>query len=255
MRIQQSSTFLNAVLDHVEAGRFVPALFQRPYVWGTEDVEAFWTSVVERYPLGSFLLWTPTPDIDVTAVGRRRIGPVMAEAGPYSSLVLDGQNRLASYAWSLADTTAPGWREAFEASLPEGSELSPDEAATWFSGTFLAADPDERTVRFRRPEEAETSLLVPAALLADTRRLWKFLRAHPAWRDETMSDAQMEWLNDAAQAMMEARVTVTDLREATREDALKAFRHIARVGQPISEEHFEAALAFAFPDAAAPGPR
>jgi hypothetical protein len=245
-RIEQKSTFLDAIRKDAESGRLVPARFQCPYVWGKPDVEALWTSLMKGYPVGSFLLWSPPHDVDAARLGRSRLGPICPEPGKLPDMILDGQNRLASFAWSLLSTDADLGRLAID--LDAISPLSDQERATWLSGEFLAADPVERSVRFRPVAEAEERLLVPAGVVAGSSSLNRFVRQ---WWDARgpIPEAHLDWLDRELQSrVLNARVTVTALVDMAPAEALEAFRHIARSGVPMSDADFSEAMAFALPE-------
>jgi len=247
-RIRQSTMFLTDVLRGVEAGQLVPASFQRPYAWGRPDVEALWTSLAKGYPIGSFLLWSPPPEVDVAALGRSRIGPVAVAPASHPTLVLDGQNRMASYVWSTL-ATAPDGEEVER--LDGLHPLSPPERDTWLGEEALFADPVERAIRFLPRSEASRRLLLPAHALVREDVLMPYLRR---WERShgPVSDGDLYWFCDEMRRRVsEARVAVTTLERLPPGEALDAFRHVARAGVPISDEDFEAAMAFALP--AAPG--
>ncbi len=245
MQARQYATFLTDVFREVRQGRLVPALFQRPYVWSARDVEEFWESVVQGVPIGTFLTWTPGPGTDLSSLGRGRIGPVPACPDQWSSVILDGQNRLASYAWSLRKADDP---------LPDAASMSAAELETWGSGKVLVADPVERRVRFVPREEADVGLRMPAGYLTDG-------PAANAWMRDLIRkgvdfpDAEVDWLFDTLdRKVRETRVLLVDVSEATPEEALSVFRRIARTGIPMSDQDYENALSFAFEGATAPTP-
>lgn len=254
MRIRQSSPYLTDLFREAERGTLVPASFQRLYVWDRPEVEKFWTSLMRGYPVGSFLIWTPPRDVDVSTMGRARLGPILANPGEDSALILDGQNRLATYAWSVLNAETgidAGWIEAFEGAMDGAAPLSDMERRTWLTSDFIAADPIERSVRFRSREEAASGrLLVPVATISDGTRLMPFLRRWEKVHGEIPAD-HLDWIgNEVDRRIREARVTVTNLEYLPREEALEAFRHIARAGVPMSDADFEQALSFAFAEPA-----
>lgn len=59
------------------------------------------------------------------------------------------------------------------------------------------------------------------------------------------NESEFNWVMDEVpNAVRSARVVVTTLERASLAGAREAFAHICRAGQPISEEDFEAALAW-----------
>ena len=236
MHITANSGFLLQVARDAGAGKLVPAAFQRPYAWTRHDVEAFWASIMARYPLGSLLLWEPKDDVDLDRLSRGRIGPVAADRDAYPGIILDGQNRLASYAWSCRAHDDPS---------PFPDDLSDMERATWASGMHLVADCRTETIRFVDAETASDPHCFAPGMLAST-------DANPVFRRHDklvkFTDREANWLlGTIPDAIREARVIVTMLERASPEEALDAFRHIARAGVPMSDEDFEAAMAWALP--------
>ncbi len=244
MKVEQSSGFLGQLLGEVRAGKAVPATFQRPYVWGEREVEELWASILDGLPIGTFLTWRPGPEVDVAAMGRTRIGPVEAVPDRWSRVILDGQNRLASYAWSLRRPDDP---------LPGGSPLSEAERATWCSGRTLVADPEEARIRFVPSSEADLGWRLPAGMALDGEGFNAFVR-RTLRTGEHMPEDVLDWYDGVQQVVRSARVMTTTIEGGTPLEALSAFRRIARSGVPMSEWEFEAALAFAFADEPAPRP-
>src|SRR3546814_2220262 len=100
MTIRQESSFLLQLTERVKAGRAVPAAFQRPYVWSEKDIVALWTSIIKGYPLGAFLFWQP-PGKDISEYAQAALGPIRIPELQRPALILDGQNRLVTFAWSM----------------------------------------------------------------------------------------------------------------------------------------------------------
>lgn len=236
MRIEQQQNFMMDMIRQVARGDLTPAAFQRPYVWGPEDVEAMFESILEGWPIGSFVLWSPYGAYDVSRIARGRLGPILTGGDRLTGVILDGQNRLASLAWAMADLFP-------EYSTPD--DLSISEAATWTCGQKLVADYSVRRIMFVPREEAETDLRIPVSVICDSTALNKHFRRHDVWDRIGSNDAALKWVDDCAHAMRSARVTTTNLNGATPAEAKRAFLKICRVGVPMSAEDFEAALGWA----------
>lgn len=238
MHVRQSACFLTDPLDDARLGLLVPAAFQRPYQWSRDDVEALWTSLAKGWPIGSFLIWEPPQGL--AQASRPRLGPVMPDASPARSgrrtapqrpsLILDGQNRLASLAWSLHP---PG------GARPAHGELFPAEADTWDPSAALVCDWQEDRIRFVPSEEASCGLRLPVAALADTSLMW---RACMPMLGLPGGDDAIGWFDRLAKAFRSARAVVTVLEDATPGEAVEAFRHIAKAGQPVQDEDIKSAL-------------
>jgi hypothetical protein len=236
MKIVQQSAFLSAMLVDVISGRLIPAAFQRPYVWTKADVLALIESIVKGYPIGGFLQWTPYDKADLSTVGKRRLGPVAVASGSrHVSLLLDGQNRLATLAWM-------GW----DPNTPAPAGLTDYEREMWAGDEVLVCEMAERIIKFVPRAEADVGLRMPARALLDSRVLARIAREKwdTVWNDlsEKVCDDGLDWLGRCQDAFNNARIVVTDLQNASATEAKDAFLHICKVGVPMSEADFEAAL-------------
>lgn len=223
-RIDTSALFMMDLLHDITAGRAAPAAFQRPFVWTREDVEAMWTSIIRGYPLGAFLLWRP---LDGGAHGRQTLGPIPLATDRRSALILDGQNRLVTIAWSMTDPN-----EDILADAPGRDVFLGDD------GLRLMLDPETRLARFIHPDDAHR-LAMPIHMLFG--RISAFQRE--AWRNDG-DDEIMEWIDKVGYRLREARIVKTTIENATPEEAKEAFLHISRAGVPMSQADFETALAY-----------
>lgn len=232
MRVTQNSVFLGGIVSSVIDGGLAPAAFQRPYVWGPSDVESFFSSILAGLPVGSILTWTPYGAADIDKVSRGRLGPVET-SGKEEALLLDGQNRLATFAWAM--------RAGF-GSLPENPAVpySENEVETWMSGRVLMADFREKAILFSHETDV-TSTTIPLAYLIDSGRTMAFLREHEP-QSGFEDDALNWWIDGVQTAIRSARVIQTDLERASLEEARTAFLAIAKAGVPMSDEDFDAAI-------------
>lgn len=233
MHVRQQTDFILGRIREAAAGLLVPAAFQRPYVWTRDDVEALWTSLSRGWPIGSLLLWQPPRDLPLDRAGRRRLGPIEAADGKWATMLLDGQNRMATIAWSLLGP---------DDLRPDASTLSPIERETWESSQTLVCDWESRSVRFVPAAEAEDGYRFPVSCLVDNRAMNRLARS--MWSAGLQDDNPIRWMDDLAQSVREARAAVTVLEDATPAEAVEAFRHVARVGQPVTAEDIEAALSW-----------
>lgn len=236
MRIEQHAVFFKDLVRQVGTGSILPAAFQRPYVWSESDVMALFESVLRGYPLGGFLLWSPYGKADIRQVARPRLGPIVADLkDPATSLLLDGQNRLATMAWLAHD---------FDEGVPSG--LSDSEASTWASGRRLILNLEQRCFEFVPAETSRHRLTLPAYALVDSRKANPLIREcwETQWSaySESQRDEALRWFDVCTRAFSDARVVVTDVQGATADEAKDAFLHICRVGVPMSEKDLETAL-------------
>lgn len=221
LSVRQTTTFLMQLQAEAVSGDIAPASFQRPYVWSEADVEAMWDSILMGLPIGSFLLWRPKGEVRTS----RMLGPIRLRPSRSAALVLDGQNRLATLAWSSVDPTDP--------SIPveaSGREL-------WTSGRRLVADARARTVRFVDAEALEDRWLVP--MVHGGNMLGRTVRA--IWKGDDSELPMAEWLDHLDARTRESRVVVTTI-EADETEARRAFARISRAGVPMTEADFDAAM-------------
>lgn len=246
MKIIQSAEPLMVLVREVASGRMLPAAMQRPYVWRKDDVQALCDSILSGFPVGSFLMWEPGPKADLTKLAKARLGPILPEAAATSApymLLLDGQNRLASLAWMMADEA------------PEVPEPSEAETETWQSTEKLVLDFETKSMVFVPREQAEQGLRLPAwTLLADSRQdrfhaAMRLVREKNAIWLESYSQAEIDAFVDfwdrARDRFRDARTTTTTIQNATPAEARHAFLRICRVGVPMAQEDFDKALTWA----------
>ena len=182
---------------------------------------ALWTSIIKGYPLGSFLLWLPKGGSHFKSTS---LGPIEFVPTPHSELILDGQNRMVTIAWSMTPPDADVHEDASGASI-------------FRDGQVLVLDPHQKKPLFLDPDEV-TGLIMPVHYLFN--RFSKFLRDQ--WRSDE-DDEAIEWLDHVGSMLREARITITHMENATIDEARDAFLHIARAGVPMSQEDFDNALA------------
>lgn len=241
MRIEQGAEFIKGLVQQAITGQLAPAAFQRPYVWGRDEVIALLESILKGYPVGSFLVWTPYTKADLSEVGRPRLGPVRLQAGAKpSSLLLDGQNRLASMAWAARDPAEPFPEDATD---HERSVWNPADQLVINLATkgFEFVTNDEASEGFRLPLRAVFSGVIANPLI---RERWDGPWA--AYGEPTIIEA-LKWFDEAQGAFSRARTVVTNLEDATAEEALDAFLHICKTGVPMSEDDFKASISWAIP--------
>jgi hypothetical protein len=229
---------LKNLLQDALSGRIAPAPFQRPYVWSKHDVLALLESILRGYPVGSLLLWTPVDAADLQKFKLDRIGPVPAEMGQEAlSLLLDGQNRLATLAWLAKGPEIP---------LPD--DLTDAEASVWANCETLVLDLVAKQFKFVSAEERQKGLVLPAYVVTDSRLANQTVRKcwNTQWADIPENDRNraLKNLDDCSNSFSNVQMTITHLERATVAEAKDAFIHICKVGVPVSEEDFDRALNF-----------
>jgi len=248
MEVKQSQSFLMSLVADVAAGRMLPAAMQRPYVWSKHDVEALCDSIVSGFPIGAFLMWAPGNHADLAKLSKGRLGPIAPAPEsavnafhPYC-LLLDGQNRLATFAWMMRRDDAP---------VP--FPVSEAERETWLGDACLVLDFETRSVRFVPKAEATVGLRLPAWTLMSAastemhheanfyvRQLWQ--HEWPKRFSNDQVDDFFELWDQVRARFAGARTAETVIADATPAEARHAFLRICRVGVPMSQEDFDRAI-------------
>lgn len=117
-RLIDSSITIYEALQNIKDGKYVMPAFQRQFVWGMEQIEKLWDSILLDYPIATFLFWhvddsNVTWDTyfcgflsEVTFDSRKQADSVNYElisinVKNTNTAVLDGQQRLTSLFLSL----------------------------------------------------------------------------------------------------------------------------------------------------------
>ena len=237
MQVRQNPVFLSQLLDRVRNGDLVPAAMQRSYVWKQADVLKLCQSIADGLPLGSLLTWRPFDAHDLSKIARPRLGPITPGEDRHPGLILDGQNRLASFAWMTGVALDPTLR----------ASLSEAEAETWDTGEVLVFDAKTDGFLFVPQDEVDQHLRLPTSSffrdgMAVLRKSWD--RWQAAGIDTQAIDAFVERWDAVFHAFLEARIVETEIQGATAEEAKSIFLRICRTGVPMSEEDFDRALAW-----------
>lgn len=117
-KIIDGSITIYEALQNIKSGKYVMPAFQRQYVWGMEQIEKLWDSILLDYPIATFLFWhvddsNVTWDTyfcnflgEVTFDSRKQADIINYEltsinVNTTDIAVLDGQQRLTSLFLSL----------------------------------------------------------------------------------------------------------------------------------------------------------
>lgn len=117
-RLSDDSISIYEALENIKTGRYVMPAFQRQFVWGMEQIEKLWDSILLDYPIATFLFWNVddsnvTWDTyfcsflnEVTFDSRKQADSVnytvtSIDVKSTNTAILDGQQRLTSLFLSL----------------------------------------------------------------------------------------------------------------------------------------------------------
>lgn len=56
-RLNDESITIYDAMKNIQAGKYVMPAFQRQYVWSMEKIEKLWDSILQGYPVSTFLFW------------------------------------------------------------------------------------------------------------------------------------------------------------------------------------------------------
>lgn len=225
-------------------GSLMPAAFQRPYVWTRLDVLALCDSIISGFPIGAFLIWNPNAKADLTRIARGRLGPIVmgdqSKTRRATGLLLDGQNRLATIAWMNCPNPS---------AMAGLTTLSSEERKTWCSGEVLVLDHATRSICFVPEVEANVGLRFPIHFLTSSSVLPSQValkRWDNEWKefDDDVKNDFLAFYDQCQQRFMSARLAVTEIEDATADEARHAFIRICRVGVPMSQEDFDSAVSW-----------
>lgn len=240
MRIEERHDFLDYYVRSAAVGRFGIAGFQREFAWTKSDIEKFLESVCDPLPIGGFLLWSLTDEqVGQARLSKGRIGPVEHEAGT-QTLILDGQNRLSTIVWAARDAEAP---------LNPAHPYSDAEIETWRSGMTLVADSEEKRMHFVPEAAARSATRFPLGriMAGSLLNLVSMLDVFKEMQQVGIPESDLNWFFDEIPYFFRAKkTTVTEISNATPEQALDVFLRVCRTGQPITDEDIERAKKWMF---------
>jgi hypothetical protein len=235
MRIDERHEFLGHYIQSAARGEFGIAGFQRQYAWTMTDIEKFLESVSDRLPVGGFLVWRLNKEqMGDKRLSKGRIGPIVHDAGT-QSLILDGQNRLTSILWAARFMEAPRGPDY---------AYSIRELDAWCSGKILVADNAERRMHFVPATEARSPTRFPLGrIMACTLlQLARPIDVHKEMLDAGISESDLDWfLDEIPNLFRTKKTTVTEISDATPEEAFDVYLRVCRTGQPITDDDIAAA--------------
>jgi hypothetical protein len=241
MRIPERHDFLGDYVRRAAKGEFGVAGFQRPFRWTKHDVEAFLSSVMDEFPIGSFLTWRLTPEQrSAGPLSKGRIGPIVHDRS-VGTLVLDGQNRLSTIVWAARLPEAP---------VDPETPYSKEEIEVWLGDEVLVADVEERRMHFVPSAASKSPKRYPlgevmAAVHLNIVRPMSLLSNMEA---VGISDSDLNWFFDEIPQFFRAKKTVVaEICDATVEEAFEAFLRICKTGVAISDKDIEAARKWMVP--------
>lgn len=242
MRVEERHEFLGQYIKRAGNGDFGIAAFQRPFVWNKTDIEKYLQSITDGIPIGGFLLWTLGKEHDAKVLSKGRIGPVEHDAAT-RTMILDGQNRLGSIIWAARVDEAPD---------APACPYSVHEREVFLSGETLVADFEEKRMHFVPDEAAYSPTRYPLGpiLAAQVMRRVRPTDLFQRMTEIGVPDESLNWFfDDIPHDFMAKKTVVTEILDATADEAFDIFLRICKTGQPITDADLAAARAWMAPAA------
>lgn len=219
--IKQINLFFQEAISAMEYGNLAKAPFNRDYAWTKEDVILFFESIQKQYPIGNIITWRPEEPKE----WNNRLGPIMITEHPYYFIV-DGHNRLATMAYSM---TLP---QLIEPIIPYMTE---QEKKVWGSGQTLTFNLKTTEINFIDNEELKTlKNHIPVGMVI-SRHLNQFLLKNPD-KFDIDDDIILDNIDNMARKIRETKLLNLFLDKTPAEEAIDAFIHLAKVGQPMTKQ-------------------
>lgn len=215
------------LLEGVTSGTIRIPRFQRPYVWGPDDMIQLFDSVLRGYPIGSLLIWQTDRD-DITSL--ENLGPInLPPNGPQTrQYVVDGHQRLATLLGVLM--------------LPDNHPRERRDDWRWWIAYDL------RTEQFVHLKQAATPVPLHQLPLRSVLRTVDFARRTREMLTAPELQEDVEALLDRADYVQnrvrEYRVPMTVMRSGSLDDAVTIFARVNQRGRDMTSDQMVSALTF-----------
>lgn len=215
------------LLEGVTSGTIRIPRFQRPYVWGPDDMLQLFDSVLSGYPIGSSLIWQ-TDRRDITSL--ESLGPInLPKDGPQTrQYVVDGHQRLATLLGVLM--------------LPENYPRDRRDEWRWWVAYDL------RTQQFIHLKQPSASIPLHQLPLRSVLRTVDFARRTRDMLASTDLSDEIDELLDRADyvqnRLREYRVPMTVMRSGSLDDAVTIFARVNQRGRDMTADQMVSALTF-----------
>lgn len=103
MNIKADRDYMTIVLDRIKNGNILIPKFQRDFVWSTGQMLDLFDSILNGFPIGSLILWTPEQDKFMTIDDIEGVKVIASRAERQEDVcyVLDGRQRVTTLLSSL----------------------------------------------------------------------------------------------------------------------------------------------------------
>ena len=216
------------LLEGVTSGTIRIPRFQRPYVWGPDDMIQLFDSVLRGYPIGSLLIWQTDRD-DITSL--ETLGPIVLpqNSPPTRQYVVDGHQRLATLLGVLM--------------LPEEYPRDSRDEWRWWIAYDLRAE------QFIHVKQSSPEIPLHQLPLRSVLRTVDFARrTREMLASSDLLESEIDELLDRADHVQnrvrEYRVPMTVLRSGSLDDAVTIFARVNQRGRDMTPDQMVSALTF-----------
>lgn len=216
------------LVEGVLSGEITVPRFQRPYVWGPDDMLQLFDSVLHGYPIGSLLIWE-TDREDITSLDR--LGPLeLPENKPrLRKYVVDGHQRVATFVGVLT--------------LPEAFPRDRQDHWRWWIAYDLRQN---QVVHIKDNRSSIPYHLLPLRSILKTSDFAR--RTREMMSSGQIPDREIDDLVDRAdfvqKAIREYRVPMTVMRSGSLDDAVTIFARVNQRGRDMTPDQMVSALTF-----------
>jgi hypothetical protein len=220
-------TAVSDLLEGVTSGTIRIPRFQRPYVWGPDDMIQLFDSVLRGYPIGSLLIWQ-TDRTDITSL--ETLGPIiLPKEGPrLRQYVVDGHQRLATLLGVLM--------------LPENYPRDRRDDWRWWIAYDL------RTQQFIHLKQTTAPIPLHQLPLRSVLRTVDFARRTREMLASPDLESDIDELLDRADYVQnrirEYRVPTTVMRSGSLDDAVTIFARVNQRGRDMTSDQMVSTLTF-----------
>jgi len=222
--VKPEVVFIEDLLDEVQGGQLRVPRFQRPFVWGPEDMRQLFDSIYKSYPIGSLLIWETAERLASLV----NIGPFSIAASDTKpvSFILDGHQRLT--------TLLAGLR------LPSDAQRSQAQA-DWKWWLYFDLESKEFV---HDPSAGTEARLFPLRALLKTVDFLAQSRIIQSVFPPPRAVAYIREAETVAQKIKAYKLPVTRIRGGKLNDAVAIFSRLNSLGMGMTADQMISALTY-----------
>jgi hypothetical protein len=225
--VKPEIVFIFELLREVATGKLRIPKFQRPYVWGREQMTDLLDSINRQYPIGSLLVW----ETDATVSSLQWIGPVEVKEtiGGLASHVLDGHQRLSTLTGVLM---APS-----ERLHTREDDIDPNRWLIWFNAKQGSFEHPKASSAQPEPWHFPMwKLLDTVSFLAESQRMLEEGGSEGA--------GYVQQLQKLLQRFQSYKIPVIRIKNTGLNQAVEIFARLNSKGKPMTADQMVSALMY-----------